>query len=54
MVLYNIFLFHCQEMLINGNNKIFTIGAQYGSLLITWVCFDPEPAWEGGFPEIMT
>ena len=25
-----------------------------GSLLTTWVCFDPEPAWEGGFPEIMT
>ena len=28
-----------------------------GSLWTTWVCFEPEPAWEGGgggVPEIMT
>ena len=25
-----------------------------GSLYSTWVCFEPEPAWERGFPEIMT
>ena len=24
-----------------------------GSLLTTWVCFEPEPPWEEGFPEIM-
>ena len=29
MVLNNIFLFHCHEMLINGNNTIFTIEAQW-------------------------
>ena len=25
-----------------------------GSLEATWVCFDPEPAWEEEFPKIMT
>ena len=47
--------------MLHFNRKLVLIEITYclylvpiGSLLTTWICLEPEPAWPRGFPDLMT